>query len=144
MARVSTYLNFAGDTEAAFRFYRDVFGTEFIGEIARMGDVPSNPEAPPLSADEQQLVLHVELPILGGHVLMGTDVIASMGHRLEVGNNVSIMLQPDTREEADRLYAALSEGGPEGTGMTEMFWGAYWGAFQDRFGIRWMINVDAQ
>lgn len=144
MARVSTYLNFLGDTEQAFRFYRDVFGTEFIGEIARMGDVPSNPEVPPLSEEEQQLVMHVELPILGGHVLMGTDVVASMGHRLDVGNNTSIMLEPDTREEADRLYAALSEGGPEGTGMMEMFWGAYWGALQDRFGIRWMINVGSE
>ncbi|MFZ4720673.1 MAG: VOC family protein [Ilumatobacteraceae bacterium] len=143
MARVSTYLNFAGNTEEAFRFYREVFGTEFIGEIARMGDVPSNPEAPQLTEDEQQLVMHVELPILGGHVLMGTDVVTSLGHRLDVGNNTSIMLEPDTRDEADRLYAGLAEGSPGGTGMVEMFWGAYWGAFEDRFGIRWMINVNA-
>lgn len=142
MARVSTYLNFLGNTEEAFEFYRSVFGTEYIGAIARMGDVPSNPDVPPLSEAEQRMVMHIELPILGGHVLMGTDMIESMGHQLRIGNNTTIMLEPDTRAEADRIYIALAEGGSDASGMTEMFWGAYWGVCLDRFGIRWMVNVN--
>jgi PhnB protein len=142
MARVSTYVNFLGNTEEAFEFYRSVFGTEYIGTIARMGDVPSNPDVPPLSDAEQRMVMHVELPILGGHVLMGTDMIESMGHQLRVGNNTTIMLEPDTRAEADRLYLALSAGGSEATGMMDMPWNAYWGVCLDQFGIRWMVNVN--
>lgn len=142
MARVSTYVNFLGNTEEAFEFYRSVFGTDYIGTIARMGDVPSNPGVPPLSEAEQRMVMHIELPILGGHVLMGTDMIESMGHQLRIGNNTTIMLEPDTRAEADRLYAALSVDSTEATGMMDMPWAAYWGVCLDRFGIRWMVNVN--
>jgi PhnB protein len=144
MARVSTYLNFMGNTEAAFTFYKGVFGTEFIGEIQRMGDVPSNPDMPPLSVEEQHMVMHVKLPIMGGHVLMGTDMIESMGHHLRIGNNTTVMLEPDDRGEADRLFSALSQDSTESAGMMEMFWGAYWGVCLDQFGIRWMINVDPE
>jgi PhnB protein len=143
MSRVSTYLNFMGQTEEAFNYYASVFGTEIEGEFLRMGDMQSGPEAPPLTEDEKKLVGHAVLPILAGHVLMGTDVLESMGHELRVGNNVTINLEPDTREECDRLYAALSEGGSESTGLTEMPWG-YWGCTLDRFGIRWMFNVANQ
>ena len=82
MSRVSTYLNFMGTTEEAFSFYSSVFGTEITGEIARVGDMPSGPGAPELSDAERKMVAHVELPILAGHVLMGTDMLASMGHEL--------------------------------------------------------------
>ena len=139
MARVSTYLNFMGRTEEAFEFYRSVFGTEYLAPIARMGDVPADPSGPSLSEAEQRLVMHVELPILGGHVLMGTDMLESMGHVLELGNNVSINLEPDTRAETERLFAALSEGGTDVFGLEEMFWGDLFGSFRDRFGIRWML-----
>ena len=86
--------------------------------------------------------MHVELPILAGHVLMATDMVESMGHALRIGNNTTINLEPDTRDEADRLYAALSEGGDETecSPLADMFWGAYWGTCLDRFGIRWMFN----
>jgi PhnB protein len=139
MSRVSTYLNFMGQTEDAFRFYASVFGTEITGQIVRMGDMPSDPGGPQLSDAERQMVAHAEVPILAGHVLMGTDMLESMGHELKVGNNVTINLEPDTREETDRLYVALSEGGSESTGMQPMPW-AYWGTGLDRFGIRWMFN----
>lgn len=142
MARVSTYLNFMGNTEEAFNFYRTLFGTEFSGPIARMGDVPPGPGAPQLNDAEKKMIMHMELPILAGHVLMGTDMVESMGHKLRVGNNTTIMLEPDTREEADRLYRGLAEGSTEGMPMTDMFWGAYWGTCLDRFGIRWMFNVN--
>jgi PhnB protein len=143
VARVSTYLNFAGSTMAAFDFYREVFGTEFTGPVMRMRDVPVDPDGPSLSDDEADLVMHVELPILGGHVLMGTDVVDSMGHRLVPGNNVIINLEPDTRGEADRLHAALSAGSTESMGMFEQFWGDYWGSCTDLFGVNWMINCSA-
>jgi len=139
MGRVSTYLNFMGRTEEAFRFYGSVFGTQITGEIARMGDMPTGPGAPALTDAEKTMVAHVELPILAGHMLMGTDMLESMGHRLTVGNNITINVEPDTRAETDRLYAALSEGGSEATGMQQMPWG-YWGCTLDRFGIRWMFN----
>ena len=84
-------------------------------------------------------MLHAELPILTGHVLMATDALESMGHSVRVGNNTTISLETDTREEADRLFLALSDGASEASGMQEMFFG-YWGTCLDRFGIRWMIN----
>jgi PhnB protein len=141
MAQVSTYLNFAGKTEEAFVFYRGAFGTEFKGPIMRMGEAPSAPGDPPLSPAEKNLVMHVELPITGGHVLMGTDTLASRGHTLTVGSNVNIMLQPDTRAEANRLFDALASGGNVTMPLQEMFWGDYFGSLTDRFGVQWMVNV---
>jgi PhnB protein len=143
VARVSTYLNFMGNAEEAFEFYRGVFGTEFVAPIQRLGDVPADPSGPSLTEAEKQMVLHVELPILGGHVLMATDMVASMGHELKVGNNTTINLEPDSREETQRLYDALSEGAGDCAPLADMFWGATWGTCLDRFGVRWMFNFAA-
>jgi len=140
MPRVSTYLNFSGTTEAAFTFYKSVFKSEFSGPIQRMGDVPPGPGMPELKPAEKQLVMHVELPILGGHVLMGTDTLESMGHKLNVGNNYHISLEPDTRVDAERLFQALSEGGTVTMPLQDMFWGAYYGSVTDKFGVQWMVN----
>jgi PhnB protein len=139
VAQTSTYLNFAGTTEAAFTFYKSVFGTEFVGEIARMGDAPPQEGQPALSDEDKQLVMHVALPILGGHLLMGTDATESMGMTLNQGNNVYIALQPDTREEADSLFAALSAGGKVEMPMADMFWGDYFGSLVDQYGVQWMV-----
>lgn len=139
MATTSTYLNFAGTTEAAFTFYKSVFGTEFVGGVARMGDNPPFPGQPELSDADKQLVMNVQLPILGGHLLMGTDATASMGMTVNQGNNVYISLHPDTREEADALFAALSAGGTVQAPMTDMFWGDYFGSLVDQYGVQWMI-----
>lgn len=144
MARVSTYLNFAGNTEAAFLFYKSVFKTEFEGPLMRFGDGPPCPGQPPLSAEQTKMVMHVALPILGGHVIMGTDSPESMGHKLNAGNNVYLNLEPDTRAETDRLFAALKDGGQVEMALQEMFWGAYWGTLTDRFGIHWMFNCAAK
>lgn len=144
MSRVSTYLNFMGDTEEAFNFYASVFGTEISGEISRMGDMPGGPGSPELTDAEKKLVAHVELPILAGHVLMGTDMLESLGHQRRIGNNTTINLEPDTRAEAERLYAALSEGGSESSPLADMPWRALWGVTLDRFGIRWMFNCYEQ
>lgn len=142
MASVSTYLNFDGTTEAAFTFYREVFGGEFDAPVQYMRDVPSWPGQPPLTEDERNRVMHVALAILGGHRIMGTDTVPSMGDTCVAGNNVSINLQPDTRAETDRLFAALSEGGAVEMPLQEMFWGAYFGHCVDRFGTRWMFNCE--
>lgn len=140
VAKTSTYLNFPGKTEEAFTWYRGVFETEFTGSVTRMSEAPPAPSAPALSAADKNLVMHVELPITGGHVLMGTDAVESMGHKLTVGNNVSIMLQPDTREETKRLFDALSCGGTVTMPLQDMFWGDYYGALTDKFGVQWMVN----
>lgn len=140
MARVSTYLNFERNTEEAFNFYRSVFGTEFEGEISRMGEAPPQAGQPPLSDEDKNLVMHVALPILGGHMLMGTDAPESMGFKMTFGNNIYINLEPDTRVETDRLFKALSDGGKVEMAMQEMFWGDYFGSCEDKFGVKWMFN----
>lgn len=144
MARVSTYLNFAGQAEAAFTFYREVFGGDFAGPIMRFGDLPPSADAPAIADDERQLVVHVELPILGGHMLMGTDAPESMGFRVDHGNGMHIQVEPDTREHTERLYHALSAGGTISMPLQEMFWGGYFAAFADRFGVHWMLNCTAR
>ncbi|MDQ3542142.1 MAG: VOC family protein [Chloroflexota bacterium] len=140
MAQTSTYLNFNGTTEAAFTFYKRVFGTEFSSEIMRMGDVPPQDGQPAPSDEDKQLVMYVELPILGGHLLMGTDATESMGMTLNQGNNVYICLQPDTREEADSLFASLSAGGKVEMPMADQFWGDYFGSLVDQYGVQWMVT----
>jgi PhnB protein len=144
VAQTSTYLNFAGNTEEAFKFYQSVFGTEFVGGITRHGDVPLPEGAPQPSESDKQLIINVQLPILGGHLLMGTDIPESMGVTLQQGNNISICLHPDTRAEADALFAALSAGGAVEQPMAEMFWGDYFGTLTDRFGIHWMIDTSSK
>ncbi len=141
MASVSTYLNFPGNTEQAFEFYRSVFGTDFGCQgILRMGDVPAAPGQPPMAEADKRLIMHVTLPILGGHLLMGTDATESMGFKLQFGNNQFINLQPDTRTETDALFQRLAEGGKVEMAPQEMFWGDYFGSLTDRFGVQWMFN----
>lgn len=144
MASVSTYLNFPRNTAEAFEFYRSVFKTNYAGPIARFKDVPAQPGCPPPNPADGDLVMHVALPILAGHMLMGTDAPESMGFSVKPGNNVYINLQPDTRAEADRLFGALSAGGKIEMPMQDMFWGAYFGSFTDRFGVQWMINCGSK
>jgi PhnB protein len=144
MPRVSTYLNFSRSTEAAFQFYKSVFGTEFTGRIVRFSDLPPQPGRPPLPEADRNLVVHIELPIMAGHVLMGSDAPESMGFTIMPGNNVYISLEPDTRAEVDRLFAALADGGKVEMPLGEMFWGGYFGSLVDRFQIRWMFNCNAK
>lgn len=140
MSKVAIYLNFQGTTEEAFNYYKKVFGTEFSTPIGRMGDVPSDPNGPQFSEADKKAVMHVALPIVGGTEIMGTDMLESMGHKLVLGNNVTISLQLDSKEEADKYYAALEQGGSDKAPMRDEFWG-YWGCCLDKFGVRWMFNV---
>ena len=140
MASVSTYLNFDGSTEEAFEFYKSVFDTDYLGGIFRMGDMPADEGAPPVPEHLKNLVMNVQLPILGGHVLMGTDTVAEWGQQLMPGNNFHIVLHTDSREAADELFAALSEGGTVEMPMADQFWGDYFGDCIDKYGVRWMIT----
>jgi len=139
VAKVGIYLNFQGDTEAAFETYRSAFGGELLA-LQRMRDVPGDPEHP-IGEKEQDLIAHVELPILDGTSLMGTDMLESMGHSLRIGNNVTISLEIDDLDEANRIFGVLSDGGSDVQPLAAMFWGAQWGTCADRYGVRWMFNV---
>jgi PhnB protein len=143
MATVSTYLYFANETEEAFTFYKSVFETEFEGGgMMRFSDIPQSDDMPAIPETDLNLVMHVSLPILGGHRLMGTDTPEAMGYKLEKGNNVYINLQPDTRKETRQLFDALSAGGKIEQELQNMFWGDYYGSCIDKFGVKWMFNCD--
>ena len=140
MSKVSTYLNFKRNTEEAFNFYKSVFGGDFTGGINRFSDIPPMEGMPAIAEADKNLVMHIVLPILGGHQLMGTDAPESMGFNLSFGNNVYINLEPDTREETRRLFKALSIGGKVEMELQDMFWGDYYGSCRDQFGVQWMFN----
>ncbi|GGH56766.1 PhnB protein [Filimonas zeae] len=139
MASINPYLNFPGNTEEAFNFYKSVFGGEFI-TLQRFGKMPGC-DGGEVSAADQEKIMHIALPI-GGNVLMGTDALESMGQQLADGNNFSISVNADSEAEADKLFAALSAGGSIQMPLEKAFWGAYFGALKDKFGIQWMINYD--
>lgn len=139
--RTSTYLNFDGKTEEAFLFYRSIFKTEFSGKgIQRFGEIPAETGHPPVADNIKKMILHVELPITGGHVIMATDAPKEMGFTLETGTNMHIHLEPETKEETKRLFDALSAGGKVIMNLQDMFWGGYFGQCTDKYGINWMFN----
>jgi len=138
--RVCSYLNFPGNTEEAFLFYRSVFKTEFNGGIQRFGDLPPDSNHPPVADSVKKMILHIELPILGNHILKGTDAPKEMGFELVTGNNMNISLEPETREEATRIFEELSVNGTITMPLQDMFFGAYFGMFTDQYGINWMVN----
>ncbi len=136
MITLNPYLNFNGKTEEAFNFYKSVFG----GEFAVLQRMKETPEVSQLSLEDQEKIMHVALPIGQGNVLMGSDSLESMGQVLVEGNNFSLSLSVDSKEEADRLFAGLSKGSTVELAMQDMFWGAYFGMLKDAYGMRWMIN----
>jgi PhnB protein len=144
-ARVCTYLNFDGNTEEAFQFYRSVFRTEFGGKgIQRFGDIPAETDHPPVADAIKKMILHIELPITGNHVLMATDAPKEMGFTLTQGNNMHISIEPESREEAKRIFDELSAGGVIEMPLKDMFFGSYFGSFTDRFGINWFVNYQTK
>jgi PhnB protein len=138
MAIVNPYLNFNGNTEEAFNFYRSVFGGEFSG-LMRFKDAPVGDK---MSPEDQQKIMHIALPVGNGVVLMATDFVESMGQVIKPGNNFSMCISATSDEEAQRLFNGLSAGGNIETPYKKEFWGAYFGMFTDKFGMRWMINYD--
>ena len=145
MSRVVTYLNFSRNTEEAFNFYKTIFGGDFsAGGIARFKDIPPSEKSPPIAEEDKNLVMHIELPILGGHMLMGTDAPESMGFKMIFGNNVHISLEPDSRVETKKLFTALSAGGTVTMDLQDMFWGSFFGSCTDKYGVQWMFNCFAK
>jgi PhnB protein len=143
MARVSTWYHMGGTCEEAFLFYQSIFKTEFIGPITRFRDIPAQPGTPSFAPAEANKIMHIALPILGGHVIRGNDVPEFMG-QLTLGNNVTMNLEPDTRAEVDHLFAALKVGGKVECEPTVMFWGGYYASLIDRYGNEWMMNCMAE
>jgi PhnB protein len=139
MAKMNPYLNFDGKAEEAFTYYKSVFGGEFLADIYRMDGAPGSENLPD---NERNRVMHIALPIDAHTTLMASDILPSAGHKLTEGNNVQLSLHPESREEADRLFNALSAGGQVEMPMEDTFWGAYFGSFTDKYGIKWMINQE--
>ncbi|HEX5172349.1 MAG TPA: VOC family protein [Cyclobacteriaceae bacterium] len=136
MTTFNPYLNFKGNSEEAFNFYKSVFGGEFAA-VMRFKDTP---EAERVPAHEREKIMHIALPIGKGNVLMATDALESMGHTIQQGNNFHISIDADSEAEADNLFSALSVGGKVAVPMNKMFWGSYFGMFTDKFGVQWMVS----
>ncbi len=138
--KINPYLNFDGQAEDAFNFYKSVFGGEFTGKM-KMNETPGGNELP---EEEQNRIMHISLPIGKDTLLMASDIIPSMGQILKKGNNNYISLHPESRKEADKLFKGLSAGGEIEMPMEDQFWGDYFGSFIDKFGIGWMINFNPE
>jgi PhnB protein len=136
MAKINPYINYQGNTEEAFNFYKSVFGGEF-STMMRFKDMPGM--ADKLTPDESTKIMHVALPV-AGNTMMATDMLESQGHTLKLGNNLTLCLDADSKEEADKLFNALSAGGKIGAQIADAPWGAYWGMLTDKFDVQWMIN----
>ena len=142
MATVNIYLKFNGNCREAFDFYKSALGGEY-SYISTFGDMPPQKGMPPLPEADREKIMHVSLPVSEETILMGSDTTNAFGGPVSFGNNFSISLDPGNRSEADRLFAALSEGGKITMPLDEMFWGDYFGSLTDKFGINWMVNCNA-
>lgn len=136
-ATVNPYLTFLDSTEAAFTFYKSVFGGEFA-MFSRFGDAPSEH---PMPESEKNKIMHVALPLGNGTVLMGSDTSEGMGI-VTMGTNFSIAISTDSEAEATKIYNALSAGGKAIMPMNKTFWGSWFGMLTDKFGIQWMVSYD--
>lgn len=137
MKSINPYLNFPGNTEEAFNFYKKVFGGDFLGGIFRFKDTP---DANKLSKSDQEKVMHIALPMGNGNMIMATDALESMGFKVNFGNNFYISISAESKEEADKLFMGLSEGGKIEVPMKDESWGDYFGMVTDKFRVQWMIN----
>ncbi len=140
MATVNAYLNFDGQCEEAFNFYRSVFGGDFP-MVSKFGDMPPQEGMPPMSEDVKNRVMHITLPISAETILMGSDTMPGL-HDHKVGNNISLSINTESRAEAEKIFNGLSAGGTVTMPLEDTFWGAYFGMWTDKFGIHWMVNYD--
>ena len=140
MAVINPHINFNGNAEEAFNFYKSAFGGEFT-TIVRFKDLPSGEH--PISEKEKNKLMHIALPI-GKNVLMGNDVPEFMGQVNENENRSKISVSAESREEADRLYQALSAGGNVEVPIGDSPWGSYFAMFRDKYGIEWMVDFNTR
>lgn len=139
MPTINPYLNFQGNTEEAFNFYKSVFGGDFIGGISRFNDTPDSDKLP---KEEQNKVMHIALPFGKNNMLMATDALESMNQKIKPGNNLYLCISADSKEQADEFFNGLSAGGEIEMDMHDAFWGDYFGMCTDKFGVKWMIVYD--
>ena len=139
MALINPHINFNGNAEEAFNFYKSVFGGEFA-KIMRLKDLSGLEH---VSANDANKIMHIALPI-GKNVLMGNDVPESMGKVNENENRSKIAIIAESKEEADKLFNGLSAGGNIEVPMSDSPWGSYFGMFRDKFGIEWMVDFDSK
>lgn len=139
MATVHPYFNFLGNTEEVFNFYRSVFGGEFLN-VTRFSDMPDM--AGNLSDADKQKIMHIALPINKEVMLMGTDALEAMGHTVTNGTSISLAITPDSKEDGERIFKALSAGGSVEMPYDKAPWGAWFAMFNDKYGIKWMVNFD--
>ena len=137
MASIGAYLNFQGNTEEVFNFYKSVFGGEFA-TFQRFKDTGHGDN---LSVEDKEKIMHVSLPI-GNTVLMASDMLESMGHNRVKGNDFSLSVDTASEDEANKIFNGLSAGGTVTMPLEKTFWGAYFGMFTDKFGVQWMVNHD--
>lgn len=142
MTTVNAYLTFNGNCEEAFNYYKSILGGEF-DHIGRFSEMPENPNFP-ISEDDKEKIMHVSLPISKETFLMGSDVGGEWSNTYKDGNNFSVSINTDSKEEADRLFNGLSKDGKVIMPMDKTFWGSYFGNFVDKFGIQWMISCYVQ
>jgi len=138
MKSLNPYLNFNGNAEEAFNFYKSVFGGEFA-MVMRFREVEGYDNLP---EEIQNKIMHIALPVGNGTMLMASDSIESLGQKHIQGNNHYFMLGADSKEEADELFAKLSVNGSIEMPLQDTFWGDYYGSFTDQFGIQWMIDYE--
>lgn len=140
MALINPHINFNGNAEDAFTFYKSVFGGEFA-MVMRFKDMPGMEH--PIAESEANKIMHIALPI-GGNILMGNDVPEFMGRVNEQENRSKISISAESREEADKLFNGLSAGGEVEMPMADSPWGSYFGMFRDKYGIEWMVDFDSR
>jgi PhnB protein len=136
MATINPYLNYPGTAEEAFNFYKSIFGGELI--IMRFRDTGEGANLPDNLKDK---MMHIALPI-GGNVLMATDALDEMNHKVTYGTNFQISVSTENEQETERIFLALSAGGKINIPLEKMFWGAYFGMLTDKFEIQWMVSYD--
>ncbi|MFT3738508.1 MAG: VOC family protein [Breznakibacter sp.] len=141
MTTVNIYFSFNGNCLEAFNFYKQAFGGEF-SYVGKFNEMPLEQGQKPLSPDEGNRIMHITLPISAETSLMGSDTGGAWDAPVVAGNNFSVSVNTDKNAEADRLFAALSEGGKVTMPMANTFWGAYFGMFTDKFGINWMVSAE--
>ena len=141
MKHLNIYLHFKDNCEEAFNFYQSILGGEYES-LSRYGELPPQEGMPPIAEADKNRILHMTLPVGKTTKLMGSDMAGGWAAGLNPGNNFSVSLQTDSRAEADRVFSGLSANGKVTMSMQDTFWGSYFGSFQDKFGVNWMINFD--
>ncbi|MDX6183783.1 VOC family protein [Flavobacterium sp. Fl-77] len=139
MARINPYIHFNGNAEAAFTFYKSVFGGEF-SKISHYKDIASDEY--PISENDAERIMHIALPINNGNALMASDTLTSMGQVMETDNRYTVFISVESQEEAVKLFVGLSNGGTIEMPINYGPSGNYFGMFADKFGVQWMVDFD--